>query len=52
MGVQACSAVRERGRAAPSSLLSEGGVVSLTELLAKQESRSQEEEFSKDYFRK
>ena len=40
------------GRAAPSCLLRKEGAVSHVQLLAKQESRSRKEEFSKDYFRK
>ena len=40
------------GRAASSGLLRKEGAVSHAQLLAKQESRSQKEEFSKDYFRK
>lgn len=40
------------GRAASSGLLRKEGAVSHVQLLAKQESRSQKEEFSKDYFRK
>lgn len=40
------------GRAASSGLLRKEGVVSHVQLLAKQESGSRKEEFSKDYFRK